>query len=319
MEYEKSIEYKPHFSDIAKGYFEELKPFLDKYNHIPLHLYGRSVEQCIYFAVNDFKGLLDVAERALIFFNSLSFESKTAISVFLHQKVVALMMLKRYPEAYEAINETIKLRVRGTFNWFKGQESKITLCFRMHHYTEGYAIYKEITAMPEFNTVLTGMNKEMWFVFNAYFHLMHKLGKAPELVFEGKEKEFKVQRFLNDVPTFNQDKKGMHLAILIIEICFMMSEKQRGTLIDRIESLQKNLTRNTDKTDPSYRFNQFGNMLLEIPKSGFIRSILERNTANLLKDLQNVPNEMVESIYRSEVVELEELWVLMLNNYEQLK
>jgi hypothetical protein len=148
---------------------------------------------------------------------------------------------------------------------------------------------------------------------------MHKLGKAPELVLEEKDTEFKIQKFMNNVPTFNADKKGMHLTILVVEICFMMSHKQRGILIDRIEGIRKYLTRNTDKTDPSYRFNQFGNMLLEIPKSGFMRSVLEQNTSDLLKNIQSVEYNLVESIYRSEVVELEELWVLVLNNYEQLK
>jgi hypothetical protein len=320
MEYVKTAQYKSHMSDIAKAYFEELKPMMEKHQSAVLHMYGRSVEVYIYSTINDYKNLLDVAERALTFFNSKPFIVKTPISIFLHQKMIALMMLRRYPEAEEAINESMESRVRGSFNWFKGQESKVALSFRMHRYTEGYAIYKEITAMPEFNKVLTGMNKEIWFVFNAYFHLLHKLGVAKNLSFEEHEKDFKIQKFLNDVPTFNSDRKGMHLAILIIEICFMMStNKQRGALIDRIESIEKYITRNTLKTDPSYRFNQFANMLLEMPKSGFMRSILEQNTAELFKDLQSVPYDMLESIYRSEPVELEEVWLLVLDNYENLK
>ncbi len=317
MEYVKTAEYKSFVADTAKGYFEELKPLMEKYSSAVLHMWARSVELYMYSTISDYKGILAVAERALIFFSAKSFVIKTPISIFLQQKMIALMMLKRYPEAYEAIDETIKLRVRGSFNWFKGQESKVALLFRMHRYTEGYAIYRDITAMPEFEKILTGMNREIWSVFNAYFHLMHKLGSASDLALE--EKEFKLQKFLNDVPTFNNDKKGMYLAILIIEICYMMSARQQNTLIDRIEAIQKYLTRNTLKTDPSYRFNQFANMLLEIPKSGFMRSVLEKNTAVFFKDLQSVPYDMVESIYRSEVVALEELWGLVLNNYEKLK
>lgn len=320
MEYTKTAEHKPHVSSIAKTYFEELKPLMEKYNSPTLHISGRIVEVYIYSTINDYKNLLDVAERALVFFRSKPYLIKVPLGIFLNQKMIALMMLKRYDEAYAAINESLTLRTKSTFNWFKGQESKVALCFRMHRYTEGYAIYKEVIAMPEFNQVLTGMNKEIWLVFNAYFHLLHKLDKTTGLVFEEKDKDFKIQKFMNNVPTFTNDKKGMHLSILIIHICFMMDgTKQRVLLIDRIEAIRKYLSRNTAKTDPSYRFNQFGNMLLEIPKSGFIRAVLEKNTAALFKDLQDVPHDMIESIYRSEVVELEELWVLMLNNYEQLK
>ena len=50
-----------------------------------------------------------------------------------------------------------------------------------------------------------------------------------------------------------------------------------------------------------------------------MRSVLEENTAHLFQDLQSVPYDMIESVYRSEVVELEELWAIMLDNYEQLR
>lgn len=317
MDYVKKAEYNANVSAIARTYFEELKPLMEKYDSFVLHLNATIVEIYIYSSVSDYKNLLDVAERGVKYFSEKEFKVKAALSMFLGQQMIALMMLKRYDEAYAAINASLALRQKGTFNWFKGQESKVALCFRTHRYTEGYAIYKEITAMPEFKTALTGMNKEMWFVFNAYFHLLHKLGVAPDLVLDGKAFDFK--EFIKAVPTFEQDKKGMHLALVILEICFMMSKKERDTLIDRIEALQKHLSRYSSKTDPSYRFYQFGNMLLEIPKSGFKRSLLEQNTAHLFKDLQSVPYDMVEAIYRSEVVELEELWVMVLNNYEKLK
>ena len=317
MEYVKKAEFKAHVSVTARAYFEELKPLMEKYNSIGLYFNATVVEIYIYSSISDYKNLLAVAERGIKYFREKGFVLKVALSIFLQQKMIASMMLKRYPEAYDAINESIKLRQKGTFNWFKGQESKVALCFRTHRYTEGYAIYKEVTAMPEFKKELTGMNREMWFVFNAYFHLLHKLGVAKELVLE--ENAFDFAAFIKDVPTFNQDKKGMHLALVILEICFMMSKKRRDELIDRIDALQKHLSRYSDKTDPSYRFSQFGNMLLEIPKSGFMRSVLEENTAHLFRDLQSVPYDMIESVYRSEVVELEALWIIMLNNYESLK
>lgn len=317
MEYVKTAEYKAHMSTTARVYFEELKPLLEKYDSVVLYLNAFIVEIYIYSTVNDYKNLLDVAERSLRYFSAKKFTLNVALSVFLEQRMVALMMLRRYAEAYDAINESLALRQKGTFNWFKGQESKVALCFRMCRYTEGYAVYKEVVAMPDFDKVLTGMSKEIWLIFNAYFHLLYKLGTAADLVLM--EKTFDFQVLIKDMPTLNGDKRGMRLEILILEICFMMSKKQRDDLIDRIDALQKQFSRYTEKTDPSYRFNQFGNMLLEIPKSGFMRSLLEQNTAELLKDLQSVPYDMVESIYRSEVVELESLWGLMLDKYEGLR
>ena len=319
MEYVKTAECKPYMADIARAYFEELKPYMDKHNSAVLHTWGRSIEIYMYSTISDYKNLLDVAERAVAFFYAKPYEIKTPVSIFLHQKMIALMMMRRYPEAIEAIEETLKLRVVGSFNWFKAQESKVSLLLRMHHFTEGYAIYKSVTTMPEFDKVLEGMNKEMWMLFNAYFHLLHKLGKAPHLPFNEEDKNFRIKHLLNNTPTFDSDKNGMHLALLILDICFSMSLRQQSDLIDRIEAIEKFLNRHTDKTDPSYRFNKFGRMLLEIPKSGFIRSVLEQRTEILLEDLKSVPYDFGESMYRSEPIGLEEMWGWLLDCYEDVQ
>lgn len=319
MEYTKTAECKPRMSGIAKTFFEELKPFMEKYNSAVLHSWGRNIEIYIYSTINDYKNLLDVAERALAFFYAKPYEIKTPLSIFLHQKMIALMMMQRYPEAIEAIEETLKLRVVGSFNWFKAQESKVSLLLRMYHFTEGYAIYKSVTTMPEFDKVLEGMNKEMWMIFNAYFHLLHKLGKAPDLPFNEEDKNFRIKHLLNNTPTFESDKNGMHLALLILDICFSMSLHQQSDLIDRIEAIEKSLNRHTDKTDPSYRFNKFARMLLEIPKSGFIRSVFEQRTESLLEDLKSVPYDFRQSMYRSEPIGLEEMWGWLLDCYEDVQ
>jgi hypothetical protein len=314
MEYVKNAAYKPHLSTVAKTFFEELKPFMDKYDSAVLHTLGRIVEVYIYSSVNDYQNLLGMADRALAFFQAKPYEIKTPISIFLHQKMIALMMLMRYPEAMTAIDETIKLRAVGSFNWFKAQESKVSLLFKMHRFTEGYAIYKDITTMPEFETALGGMNKEMWSLFNAYFHLLSQLGKATNLPLD--RNNFKIQKFINDVPTFDSDKKGMHLSLLILDICFSLSSKHKDDLIERIEALEKQLDRNTEKTDPNYRFHQFGLMLLEIPKSGFIRSVFQESTQSLSENLKMVPYNFAQATFRSEVMDLEEMREWILDSFE---
>ncbi len=314
MEYMRNAAYKPHLSSVAQTLFDELKPAMEKYNSAVLHTFGRITEIYIYSAVNDYQNLLGVAERALAFFRAKPYQIKTPISIFLHQKMIALMMMNRHAEALEAIEETINLRAIGSFNWFKAQESKVSLLFKMYRFTEGYAVYKSVTVIPEFEIVLEGMNKEMWLLFKAYFHLMHKLGKASDLILD--EADFKIKKIINNMPIFEKDKNGMNLALLILDICFSMFSKHRDDLIDRIEAIEKQLYRHTEKTDPNYRFQQFGLMLLEIPKSGFIRAELQENTKKLFKDLRSVPYHFTQTTFRSEVINLEEMWEWLLEIYE---
>jgi hypothetical protein len=319
LEYVNNKAYKPHIAATAKSYFEELEPLMEKDKSTAFHIQARTVELYLYSATNNYERLLEASESAVTFFRSKHFELRGAIHFFLQQKMAALLMLRRYTEAESAINESLKLRIKGSFNWFVAQSSRVVVYFKMRRYTEGYAIYKEVTAMPELNYTMLDAGREIWHLFDAYFHLLFFLGLAPDLPLGKGNQAFKFSKFLNNVPIFSNDKKGMNLALVILEICFMITLKQHDALIDRVEAFQKYFTRNTQKDDPSYRFHQFGNMLLEIPKAGFNRAILERNTAGLLKDLESVPYAFEDANYWNEIIELEELWAMMLENFDKVK
>ena len=316
MEYMESSEYKPFLSDAAKGYFEELKPEMEKYDTTILHMYGRIVEIYIYSTVNDYENVLAVAERALAFFRAKSFEVKAAISMFQHQKMIALMTLKRYTEAEKVAEETIALRVKGSFNWFVAQESKMFLLFKMHRFTEGYALYANITKMSQFKEIRKGMSKEMWFLFNAYFHVLHHLGKMPLSAFGEKNKVFKLPKFLNNVPTLCKDKDGMNLVVLSIKICFLVATKQYETLTKEVETLEKYFDRHTKQGDPYYRYHQFGSLLLKISQSNFNRALTQQNTVELRKNLESVAFDPVTSAYRGELINLEEVWDWLLDTLD---
>ena len=153
------------------------------------------IEIYIYSTVYDYKKLIDLSERTLAYFKAKPFEVKTAISIFQHQKMIALMSLRRYTEAEEMMEKTIALRVEGSFNWFTAHESKMFLSFKMSRFTEGYALYAKITKMPEFKELREGLSKEIWVLFHAYFHLLARLGKMPLSAFAEKDKVFKVSKF----------------------------------------------------------------------------------------------------------------------------
>ena len=316
MEYVKTAEYKPFMSNIAKKYFEELKPAMDKYDAVGLHSYGRSVEIYMYSTVNDYENVLDVAECALAFFKAKPFEVRGIISMFKHQKTIALTHLKRYAEAEKVMEETIALREKGSFNWFVAQESKMFLLFKMYRFTEGYALYAHITKMTEFKELREGMNKEIWFLFNAYFHLLQHLGKMPLSTFEEKDKVFKIVKFLNNVPTLCKDKRGINLAVLSIKMCFLVLTRQVDELFKQQESSEKYFDRYAKKNDPYYRFHQFGSLLIELANSNFNRTLTKQNTVELQENLQSVPFDPVTSAYRGEVMNVEEIWDWVLDTLD---
>jgi len=315
IEYVNSVAHRPKNAELAKKYFEALKPLMEKYQSNILHLYARELETYTYTAVNNYEGLLDVAERALVFFNSKNFKLKIAINIFLHQKMVALMYLRQYEAATKITEVFLKEREHATFNWFKGIESKMFLLFRMKRYEEAYKIYTETTALPEHKT-LDGLNKEIWQLFFVYFHLVHKLGFNVGSSTQLFSKNFNFKKFKNDVPTLEHDKRGMNLILLVIELCFHITQGKSSEIIDIEESIKKQFLRYTDMTDHNYRIALFGRMLLVL--AGFLDddTELKNNLEPLLVLFSQTDNRISETMYRSELIELEDIWTMLLTKLE---
>ena len=141
LEYVESAEFRPNISEIAKGFIQTLEPFLEKCTTITFQYSYRVIEIYIYSTIGDFENILKVAEKALHFFENKHFKRKIAISTFLEQKCIALTQLKRYDTALESIEAANSLRPKGTFNWFKGLETKMFLLFKTYDFNKTIEVY----------------------------------------------------------------------------------------------------------------------------------------------------------------------------------
>ena len=100
-------------------------------------------------------------------------------------------------------------------------------------------------------------------------------------------------------------------------MCFLVLERQGDDLFDLQESLKKYVDRHIQKDNPYYRYHQFCSLLLNVPKCNFNRTLVAENTADLLENLQSAPYDPVKSAYRGEVINLEEVWDLLLEEFDR--
>lgn len=316
IEYARSAAPKPENGKRAALYFEELAPMLEHNPSILFQVNTRIVENYIYAAVNQYSGVLDVCNRAIVFFESQSLKSKRALAIFTAQKMVALMQLRRYAEGLPFINEAIALQVAGTFNWFRAHESKMFLLFRLKKFIEAYALYNTVTTHPEFKT-LTRLNTEMWKLFDAYFHFLHKKGIKiiPDDVKIKPEfnQKFKLKKLKNDTPTMEHDKSGLNLALKIVETCIAIVQKEDINT----EAILKQFSKYTEKDNPNRRFYIFMRMLLEIPEQFTDNAAFTQNTTQLLEELKETQPHFDEQIYRSEIVDFEEMWEMVMQDIDE--
>ena len=65
---------------------------------------------------------------------------------------------------------------------------------------------------------------EQWAIYQAYLEF---------LLPSGPDNGFRLARFLNNVPSFSKDKRGMNINILILQVLFLLRQGKRGEIIDR--------------------------------------------------------------------------------------
>jgi hypothetical protein len=311
IDYVKSSAFRPETSLRAQAALDKLEPLREKYDSFMFIFNYFSVKEAVYSAKHDWKGVIVVCHETLVLLKAKPFTMKGFIAIVKNQEVIALLMLKRYEECQIALAEALELQDFGTYNWFKTMEKKVLLAFHTAQYTEGVEAYKQVLDLKEFKH-LQGHSAEIWKLFEANLYLIQAFG----LLDKNKDMplgKFRLNKFLNDIPTFGNDKKGMNIPVLILQIALMITEKMFDALIDRIEAIEKYAVRNVPKTDiANYRSNQMIKILLEIPKAGFKRKILERTTKKLLEDLKSVPFDLRETGYKVEVLPYHELWVKLL-------
>ena len=73
--------------------------------------------------------------------------------------------------------------------------------------------------------------QEIWTIYEAYIHYLVNIGKNKTSANDGRFTKFRLYCFLNDTPIFSKDKRGMNVAILSIQILFLIQEKSTTRLL----------------------------------------------------------------------------------------
>ncbi len=259
------------------------------------HGYLRYNLEVIYREASGHKNdLLSVCQKALAYFNQLDFEAPpNVVRSFTFRTVPLLILARDFEAATAAIQKTKSMSKTGSHNWIAIHQYECVLGF----YSKNYVLcYKAI----ELATKHTKELSESWLIYKAYLYLFHHLGKH-------KENRFRLGKFLNEVPTYSKDKKGMNINILIIQILVLLKDRRWPAIVDRIDALKAYTYRHL-KNESTFRSDTFLSMLAVLPKAAFQRDQVEVKTKDLLMQLQESPILSVDF----EIVPYEDLWEFVL-------
>lgn len=309
--YVKDASTKAALQSAARRYYEELAPSLGENATYKLYFYTSLVRLFQYTCINDYPGAVPVCDEIIRFFEDKPFEANTPIQICLHHQLVAYLQLGLYEQGENVAVRSEKMMEAGSFNWFKNLEYLFLLAMHTGNYQRAYTVFRKAVDHKRFSTLPEPV-AELWNLYHAYLHFLIELGKiAPE---EGDRHftAFRINRFLNDMPIFSKDKKGMNIAVLSIQILFYILRGNYNTAIDRIEAIEKYCSRYLFK-EHTLRSYYFIKLLLTIPQASFHRTAVARHARPYLEKLRAFSIEEATEFHKIEIIPYETLWALILD------
>lgn len=251
---------------------------------------------CITFyqITNDYAKISQIGQNAFNYFESLSYEvPKNAKFSFAFRVIPFLILQKKYKEANLNIEFCSKIFPPGHLNWALVKQYKVILQFYKKEYND---VFNEINSIKEHAPRF--FSKESWLLYEAYAKILT-------------DKKLRLGKFLNEVPKFSKDLRGMNINILIIQVLEYTRRGNRNEVIDRTSALKQYIRRHLQKED-TFRSNCFINMLLCLEKGYFNPIAVARHAEKHLIGLKKLSLMDSKQDFDVEIVPYEDLWNFLL-------
>ncbi len=307
VEYGKSKAHRPELATKAKEYFEQCKELAKYQDSFHLHLSYYRTGMLYYQIVRNYQSLLSLCSRFQDYlkkhpeFYRASLEGEIALL-----KLGCCFNLRDYKNGKVNADEALKHYVKGRNNWFTVMENYFLLTMHTEKFEEALDILEETTHEPRFQ-YMDDAKKEAWKIYEAYLNYL--------LPGNQKLKDFKLLKFLNEVPIYSKDKTGYYAAILIAQILYLIDRWDEDGLEKKIESLRifslRNLSGNT-----APRTFIFIKMLRQLLNNNYDFKKVKIKTNAAVEKLEGAHSKQVE-VDTMEIIPYEKIWTIILNRLQE--
>jgi hypothetical protein len=189
----------------------------------------------------------------------------------------------------------------GTDNWLIFQEYYFLLSMHTGNFFKATEIFSQVNNHPKFQS-MPAIRIEKWKIFEAYLHFV-----LPDAL---SKKKFNLFKFINEVPTYSQDKSGFNLSILIARILLLINLGKYNDLMAMEDGLTAYCNRHLRKSK-NHRSYYFMKMILVLIKYYMDPDKSEQIAAKFLARMRagKIKEQSTEEM---EVIPYESLWALLL-------
>ena len=261
--------------------------------------------------VYHYEEALKVCEEAISCFENKPYSAPVPLQIFYYQQLVCYIQLRQFERGHEVVQKCFALVNDGSFNYFKFHELYLLLAMHSGNYKEAVATFEQATNHNRFQ-FLPDAVREVWRIYHAYLYylyLVKKIHKMPKL--GASSKNFKLSRFVNDLPNTSKDKSGFNASVLVVQTLILIAEKRYEETTSRFDATKQYCYRYL-KTEYTQRSYLFVKMLLKVQQIGFDKPQIIHKTQKLLKELKAIPIEVSQQAIEIEIIPFEILWEYLL-------
>lgn len=294
-------------SEKAKEAVAKLAPYQHFEASYTLHLYLGLLRMMVYTTVDDYDATLKVCDTMINQFTKKPYQATVPLHAATYQKLVCYFQLQKFGADLDNFSDRLDFLEEGEFNWFKYQEILFLLAMHQGNYARAFHIYNNVRKQPRL-TQLSAEIEEYWRVLEAYLHLLVKLNMLPEAQGDKRFTKFRIGRFLNQTPIFSQDKRGVNVSILIIQITFLLVRQRYNDALNKIDAVEQYCRRHLFRED-TLRSYYFIKALLELPKNQLHREGVKRKAERYLVKMRTYPLEQASMAgVITEILPFDHLW-----------
>ncbi len=240
------------------------------------------------------------------------------------RKIVECSMFMRdYETGFKYAEEGFPDQTAEMPSWFNFALMYFLLCMHAGNYGKAAEIFRLVVSREKFHNVAERV--EIWQIFEAYLRFVlgpiEKTQLPAHITIYGRS--FNIYRFLNEVPHYQQDKRGVNIAILIVHILHLLRERKFEPLDSRIRCIQEYMSRQLRRDDgyrPYYRTEVFLRMLRVMKNKEYNYSAVKARSQRYLDKLHETAAVDPQGDPRVlEILPYEELWNSILRELQQIE
>jgi len=288
--------------------------FLDSIEKDDSFFYKNKVHQIAAFAFtlnNQLEESIHISKKSVALFEESEHIPRFNLYVAYKDIMSTYLKLNDLTNAKVYLDKALGMFTQKHYNYFRMKSLEYTIYANSKDYVSLFKLTAEIISTKKLVDFKNAVQE--WKLREAFANVLLESGQIDkEQLRTTNYKEFKLNKFLNEVDTFTKDKRGTNISILVVELMHFLIRKQYDKLLDRLDALNAYTYRYLRKDD-TLRSNCFIKMLLKLPEAEYhpLRTI--RYVTKYENKLRETPFEISLKAVDVEIIPYEHLWEIIID------